>query len=70
MGMPAWATDPSSMLITEAGYEALPSEVCKSVEVVDGRVVLCESPTPAHQRASGLEGCREGGPGVRGEGQH
>jgi hypothetical protein len=36
--MPAWATDPSSMLITEAEYEALPSEVCKSIEVIDGRL--------------------------------
>jgi Uma2 family endonuclease len=40
------------MLITEAEYEALPSEVCKSVEVVDGVVVFCASPTPAHQRVS------------------
>ena len=52
MGMPAWATDPASMLITEADYAALPSEVCKSIEVVDGRVIFCESPTPAHQRVS------------------
>ena len=52
MGMPAWATDPSSMLITEADYEALPSEICRSIEVVDGRVIFCESPTPSHQRVS------------------
>ena len=52
MSMPAWATDPSSMLVTEAEYEALPAEVCKSIEVVDGRVILCASPTPAHQRVS------------------
>jgi Uma2 family endonuclease len=40
------------MLITEAEYEALPAEVCKSIEVVDGRVIFCASPTPAHQRVS------------------
>lgn len=50
MPLPAWATDPSSLLITEEEYEALPSEVCKSIEVVDGSVVFCESPSPAHQR--------------------
>lgn len=52
MSLPAWATDPSSLLITEAEYEALPEEICKTIEVVDGRVVFCESPTPAHQRVS------------------
>ncbi len=52
MGMPAWATDPSSMLITEAEYEALPSEVCKTIEVVDGSVIFCASPTPEHQQVS------------------
>jgi Uma2 family endonuclease len=52
MSIPVWATDPSSLLITEAQYEALPSEICKSIEVVNGRVVFCESPTPEHQRVS------------------
>ncbi|MGW4643944.1 Uma2 family endonuclease [Sphaerisporangium sp. NPDC004334] len=52
MPLPAWATDPSSLLITEEEYEALPEEICKTIEVVDGRVVFCESPTPGHQRVS------------------
>ncbi|MFC0866159.1 Uma2 family endonuclease [Sphaerimonospora cavernae] len=52
MSLPAWATDPSSLLLTEEEYEALPEDVCRSIEVVDGRVVFCESPTPAHQRVS------------------
>jgi Uma2 family endonuclease len=52
MSMPAWASDPDSLLITEAEYEALPDEVCKSIEVVDGRVIFCASPTPEHQRVS------------------
>jgi Uma2 family endonuclease len=52
MSLPVWATDPSSLLITEEEYAALPAEVCKSIEVVNGRVVFCESPTPDHQRVS------------------
>lgn len=50
MPLPAWATDPSSLLITEEEYRALPSEVCKSIEVVDGSVIFCESPSVEHQR--------------------
>jgi hypothetical protein len=49
---PVWATDPSSLLITEEEYEALPAEICKSIEVVNGRVIFCESPSPSHQRVS------------------
>jgi Uma2 family endonuclease len=52
MTFPAWVTDPSSLLITEEDYEALPAEVAKSIEVVHGRVIFCESPTPNHQRVS------------------
>jgi Uma2 family endonuclease len=52
MSLPVWATDPASLLITEQGYEALPAEVAKSIEVVGGRVIFCESPTPEHQRVS------------------
>ncbi|TDB94200.1 hypothetical protein [Actinomadura sp. 7K534] len=50
MPLPAWATDPSSLLITREEYEALPAEVCKTIEVVDGSVIFCESPSPRHQR--------------------
>ena len=52
MSLPAWATDPASLLITEEQYEALPEDVARSVEVVDGSVIFCESPTPEHQRVS------------------
>ncbi|MEU9885595.1 Uma2 family endonuclease [Sphaerisporangium sp. NPDC051011] len=52
MPLPAWATDPSSLLITQEEYEALPEEICKTIEVVDGRVVFCDSPTPGHRRVS------------------
>jgi Uma2 family endonuclease len=53
MAFPAWVTDPSSLLITEKEYEALPSEIAKCIEVVHGRVIYRESPTPNHQRVSG-----------------
>lgn len=52
MSFPAWITDPSSLLITEEGYNALPDEVARSIEVVDGKVIFCESPTREHQRVS------------------
>jgi Uma2 family endonuclease len=39
-------------MITEEEYEALPEEVCKRIEVVHGRVVFRESPSPGHQRVS------------------
>ncbi|MFA1546577.1 Uma2 family endonuclease [Actinomadura chokoriensis] len=50
MPLPAWASDPSSLSVTREQYEALPEEVCKSIEVVDGSVVFRESPSPEHQR--------------------
>jgi Uma2 family endonuclease len=52
MVFPAWVTDPSSLLITEEEYEALPAEASRSIEVVNGRVIFCESPSPDHQRVS------------------
>ncbi|MEO3823163.1 Uma2 family endonuclease [Actinomadura sp. B10D3] len=50
MPLPAWATDPYSLFITEEEYDALPADVCKSIEVVDGAVIICASPSPRHQR--------------------
>lgn len=52
MIFPAWVTDPASLLITEEEYQALPAEICRSIEVVNGRVSFCESPSPDHQRIS------------------
>jgi Uma2 family endonuclease len=52
VAFPVWVTDPSSLLITEEEYEALPSEIAKTIEVVHGRVIFRESPTPNHQRVS------------------
>ncbi|MFA1541554.1 Uma2 family endonuclease [Actinomadura monticuli] len=36
--------------MTEEDYEALPEDVSKAIEVVDGSVVVGESPSPEHQR--------------------
>ncbi|WUH99210.1 Uma2 family endonuclease [Spirillospora sp. NBC_00431] len=52
MPLPAWASDPSSLLITEEEYAALPEEVCKSIEVMDGSVIYCEPPGHGHQLVS------------------
>jgi hypothetical protein len=57
MILPVWATDPLSLLITEAKYEVRSKyevrrrEICKTIEVVSGRVIFPESPSPEHQRA-------------------
>jgi Uma2 family endonuclease len=37
--------------VTVAEYEALPEEICRAIEVVDGYVIFCESPSREHQRA-------------------
>ncbi|MCP2335966.1 Uma2 family endonuclease [Actinomadura rupiterrae] len=49
MTQPVWATDPSSLLISEQQYDALPEDVAHSIEVVAGNVIFCASPTPEHQ---------------------
>ena len=51
-GTPGLGYGPVHLLITEQEYEALPSEVCRSIEVLNGRVVFSEPPTPEHQRVS------------------
>ncbi|TDC57319.1 Uma2 family endonuclease [Actinomadura sp. KC345] len=37
--------------MTAAEYEALPEDISKMIEIVDGYVVFCESPTREHQKA-------------------
>ncbi|MEU7888609.1 hypothetical protein AB0B54_24155 [Microbispora bryophytorum] len=32
-------------------YDALPEEIAKAIEIVDGYVVYCAAPTPDHQTA-------------------
>jgi Uma2 family endonuclease len=49
--------------ITEEQYRALNEEISRSIEVVFGHVIKCESPTPRHNRiarrlANALESAR------------
>lgn len=47
--LPDWMIGSDEGLITVADYEALPEDVCRRIEIVDGMVVLSPSPRRAHQ---------------------
>ncbi|MBF6473896.1 MULTISPECIES: Uma2 family endonuclease [Nocardia] len=38
--------------ITARDYELLPSDFCRTIEVVDGHIVKCESPSRLHNRVA------------------
>jgi len=38
--------------ITTEEYAALPEEFCRSIEVIDGHIVKCESPSRVHNRVA------------------
>ena len=42
---------PQPARVTPEEYEALPEEIAKAIEIVDGYVVYCAAPTPDHQTA-------------------
>ena len=49
--------------VTEAEYRSLPEEISRTLEIVHGHVIKCESPTPRHNRiarrlANALEASR------------
>jgi Uma2 family endonuclease len=46
--LPAWTSDPESLTLTEEQYDALPDQVRKMIEVIDGHVIFCQSGTPEH----------------------
>jgi Uma2 family endonuclease len=49
MSRPRWFDElPESM--TEAEYHDLPEEVARTIEIVYGHVIKCESPVPRHNR--------------------
>jgi Uma2 family endonuclease len=49
MSIPAWLDElPPSM--SEAEYRALPESIARTIEVVYGHVIKCESPAPRHNR--------------------
>ncbi|WP_219471243.1 Uma2 family endonuclease [Nonomuraea rhizosphaerae] len=43
---------PQPALVTAEEYEALPEEIARAIEIVDGYVVYCAAPTPDHQTAA------------------
>ena len=62
MSSPWWSDDFPEYL-TEAGYRGLPEEVSRTIEIVHGHLIKCESPTPRHNRiarrlANALEASR------------
>ncbi|WP_182900215.1 Uma2 family endonuclease [Microbispora sp. H10830] len=42
---------PQPARVTAEEYDALPEEIAKAIEIVDGYVVYCAAPTPDHQTA-------------------
>jgi Uma2 family endonuclease len=42
---------PQPKRVSADEYEALPEEISRAIEVVDGYVVYCEAPSPEHQTA-------------------
>jgi Uma2 family endonuclease len=50
MSTPDWYSLPET--ITEDDYEALPMRVCRTIEVVYGHVIRCQSPVRQHNRAA------------------
>lgn len=68
--LPAWTTDPDSLMLTEEQYDDLPDHVRKLIEVIDGHVIFCQSGTPEHsdvgrRLANRLEAARPAQPCTR-----
>ena len=62
MSSPGWFDDFPEYL-TEADYRDLSEEISRTIEVVHGHIIKCESPTPRHNRiarrlANALEALR------------
>lgn len=47
--LPEWLQLPPEG-VTAAGYEALPEDICRRVEIVDGAVLVLPAPLRTHQR--------------------
>lgn len=48
--IPFWITQ----TLTAERWEALPEDICRRIEVVDGQVVFMQAPTRDHQKAASL----------------
>lgn len=62
MSSPGWF-DSFPEYVTEAQYRELSEEIARTIEIVHGHVIKCESPTPRHNRiarrlANALEASR------------
>lgn len=62
MATPPWYESLPEVM-SEAEYRALPEDIARSIEVVHGHVIKCESPAPRHNRiarrlAGSLEAAR------------
>ncbi len=49
MNRPRWLDD-LPVSVTETEYRELPGEIARSVEIVHGHIIRCESPAPRHNR--------------------
>jgi Uma2 family endonuclease len=43
--LPVWMTEQ----LTAKAYEALPEELCRAIEIIDGAIVVSPAPTRRHQ---------------------
>jgi Uma2 family endonuclease len=48
---PGWFED-FPVFVTEAEYRDLPEEISRTIEIVHGHVIRCESPVPRHNRVA------------------
>ncbi|MGV9679975.1 Uma2 family endonuclease [Nocardia sp. NPDC003482] len=46
--LPVWAEDPRALEISEEEYDGLPDHLRKMIEVIDGKVILCQSGSAEH----------------------
>jgi Uma2 family endonuclease len=68
--LPSWTSDPEELTLTEEAYDALPDQVRKMIEVIDGNVIFCQSGTPeqsdvARRLANKLESAKLDEPCLR-----
>ena len=49
MSRPGWFDDLPDYL-SEAEYRDLPEDIARTIEIVHGHVIRCESPVPRHNR--------------------
>lgn len=50
--LPEWTSDPTSLILSEEQYDALPDQVRKLIEVVDGNIIQCHSGSLEHSNVA------------------